>query len=109
MKKMKEIGLPIAAVSNSEYQQTNICSRQKKRWTIAACFFSVGGFFCAFSGMFLSILLYFEAFEFRQTNSRISGLLFLSAFALFVFAAHALDKIDVYKKAERAENRRILK
>ena len=103
---MREISLPLTAISGSNRQNINLYRQRLTRWTFAACFFAMTGFLLVVAGFLTSILAYLEAAEYEKTNSRIGGLLIFAAFPLFFIAAHALDKIALNKRAEKIENYR---
>ena len=100
---MRNNALPYPVNISSKKNAKEIFQQQRSRWTTAAVTFAIIGMIVGISGLVVSFLAYLEYDAYRKTNSRIGGLLTFAAFPLFLFAAHALDKITLIKRAERFE------
>lgn len=97
------MSLPLNSTSDSENRQNNCSEKMKTRWAFAACFAAVSGSLCGLLGILMSFLAHFEAGDYGQFNGRVGSWLVIAALPAFMFAAHALDRITFYEKAEITE------
>ena len=103
MKKVRANILPYQANIKHDISHTQILQRRKTLWTAASIGSAIIGLLLIAGGFVLSLTAYLESDADTVLNSRLGGFLLLAAFPVFFFAAHALDKIALVKKAEKAE------
>lgn len=105
MKKMKENVLPFPAHINQTIYSDKTDERRRILWTTTVSFSAFAGFLLFAAGFIVSLLAYLETGVYQSANSRLGGYLLLTAFPMFLLAAHALDKSAFYKRREKINSR----